>query len=228
MGSFFEAVGGFLRSLPSWVRALMVLAVGGGSAFLLRFVCWKLLPLIRFDALCARIGVSEFLRKGQVSRQPSRLVGTFVYGVVLVVTLFQVSRQLDIEVVTSFSREIAASVPHLLAAFFIVLVGLVVVSFIGNFVMTVARNAAYPHARLVSRAVKIAGIVLVLSLALDQLNLSRSLITTLFQVLFAAAAFGTALAFGLGCKDIARDAMLRFLRNLREKERAGKGPDLEG
>jgi hypothetical protein len=228
MGSFFEAIGGFLHSLPSWVRALMVLAVGGGSAFLLRFVCWKLLPLIRFDALCARIGVSEFLRKGQVSRQPSRLVGTFVYGVVLVVTLFQVSRQLDIEVVTSFSREIAASVPHLLAAFFIVLVGLVVVSFIGNFVMTVARNAAYPHARLVSRAVKIAGIVLVLSLALDQLNLSRSLITTLFQILFAAAALAAALAFGLGCKDIARDAMLRFLRNLREKERAEKGPDLEG
>lgn len=228
MASFFEAVGVFLRSLPSWVRALMVLAVGGGSAFLLRFVCGKLLPLIRFDLLCARIGVSEFLRKGQVSRQPSRLVGTFVYGVVLVVTFFQVSRQLDIEVVTSFSRDIAASVPHLLAAFFIVLVGLVVVSFIGNFVMTVARNAAYPHARLVSRAVKIAGIVLVLSLALDQLNLSRSLVTTLFQILFAAAALAAALAFGLGCKDLARDAMQRFLRNLREKERAGKGPDLEG
>jgi hypothetical protein len=70
--------------------------------------------------------------------------------------------------------------------------------------------------------------VLVLSLALEQLNLSRSLLTSLFQILFAAAAFGTALAFGLGCKDIARDAMLRFLRNLREKERAEKGSDLEG
>lgn len=228
MGSLIETVGAFLRSLPAWVRALMVLAVGGGAAFLLRFICWRLLPRIRFDALCARIGISEFLRKGQVSRPPSRLVGTFAWGVVLLVTIFQVSRQLDIEVVTSFSRELTASVPHLLAAFLIVVVGLVVVSFIGNFVMTVARNAAYPHARLVARAVKITGIVLVLGLALEQLNLSRSLITTLFQILFAAAVFGTALAFGLGCKDIARDAMLRFLRNLREKERAEKGPDLEG
>lgn len=43
-----------------------------------------------------------------------------------------------------------------------------------------------------------------------------------------SAAFAAALAFGLGCKDIARDAMLRFLRNLREKGRAEKGPDLEG
>jgi hypothetical protein len=228
MASFFEAVAGILRSLPSWVRALMVLAVGGGSAFLLRLVCWKLLPIIRFDALCARIGISEFLRKGGVSRPPSRLVGTFAWGVALIVTFFQVSRQLDIGVVNAFSGEVAASVPRILAALFIVLIGLVVVSFIGNFVLTVALNAARPHANLLARSVKIAGVVLVLSLAIEQLNLSRSLLTSLFQILFAAAAFGTALAFGLGCKDIARDAMLRLLRNLREKERAEKGPDLEG
>jgi hypothetical protein len=228
MASFLATVGELLRSLPAWVRAPLVLAAGGGAAYLVRFLCWKLLPLVRFDALCARIGISEFLRKGQVSRQPSRLVGTFAWGVGLLVTFFQVSRQLDIEVVTSYSREITAAVPHLLAALLIVAVGLVVVSFIGNFVMTVARNAAYPHAGLVSRAVKAAGIVLVLSLAFEQLNLSRTLVTVLFQIAFAAVALGLALAFGLGCKDIARDAMLRFLRNLREKERAGKGPDLEG
>lgn len=228
MDSFFAAVGDFLRSLPSLIRALMVLVVGSGSAFLLRFLCWRLLPIIRFDALCARIGVTEFLRKGGVSRPPSRLTGTFVWGVVLIVTFFQVSRQLDIGVVNAFSGEVAASVPRILAALFIVLVGLVVVSFIGNFVLTVALNAARPHATLIARVVKIAGVVLVLSLALEQLNLSRSLLTSLFQIMFAAAAFGAALAFGLGCKDIARDAMLRFLRNLREKERAEKGPDLEG
>jgi len=228
MASFLAIVGDFLVSLPAWVRALGVLAAGGGASFLARFLCWKLLPLVRFDALCARIGISEFLRKGQVSRQPSRLVGTFAWGLGLLVTFFQVSRQLDIEVVTAYSREIAAAVPHLLAAVLIVIVGLVAVSFVGNFVMTVARNAAYPHAGLVSRAVKAVGIVLVLSLALEQLNLSRTLITALFQIAFAAVTLGLALAFGLGCKDIARDAMLRFLRNLREKERAGKGPDLEG
>lgn len=228
MARFFASVGEYLGALPALVRALMVLAVGGGSAFLLRFLSWKLLPVIRFDRLCARIGISEFLRKGGVSRPPSRLVGTFVWGVLLIVTFFQVSRQLDIGVVNAFSGEVAASVPRILAALFIVLIGLVVVSFIGNFVLTVALNAARPHANLLARGVKIAGVVLVLSLALEQLNLSRSLLISLFQILFAAAAFGAALAFGLGCKDIARDAMLRFLRNLREKERAEKGPDLEG
>jgi hypothetical protein len=175
-----------------------------------------------------RLGIVEFLRKGQVNRQPSRLVGSFAWGLVLVVTFFQVSRQLDIEVVTSFSAQLAASVPGILAALLVTGVGLAVVTFIGNFVMTVAINAAYPHARLLARTVKAVGIVIVLGLALEQANLSRSLVSTMVQILFAAIAFGAALAFGLGCKDLARDAMTRFLRNLREKGRVEKGPDLEG
>ncbi len=228
MGEVFGAVRAFLASLPPWVSSLLVLAVGGGAAFLLRFLCWKLLPVLRFDRLCVRLGISEFLRKGQVNRLPSRLVGSFAWGVMLLVTFFNVSRQLDIEVVTSFSTQLTASVPQILAALFVVVVGLVVVTFIGNFVMTVAINAAYPHARLVARVVKVTGIVIVLGLALEQANLSRSLVSAMVQILFGAVAFGAALAFGLGCKDIARDAMIRFLRNLREKGRVEKGPDLEG
>lgn len=228
MADVLGAVRAFLASLPSWVRALLVLVVGGGAAFLLRFLCWKLLPVLRFDRLCGRLGISEFLRKGQVNRTPSRLVGSFAWGLVLVVTFFQVSRQLDIAVVTSFSTQLTASVPGILAALLVTVVGFVVVTFIGNFVMTVAINAAYPHARLAARAVKVVGIVIVLGIALEQANLSRSLVSAMVQILFAAAAFGAALAFGLGCKDIARDAMIRFLRNLREKGRAEKGPDLEG
>jgi hypothetical protein len=48
------------------------------------------------------------------------------------------------------------------------------------------------------------------------------------QILFAALVFGLALAFGLGCKDIARDAAMRFLQNLREKRRTDERADLEG
>jgi hypothetical protein len=39
---------------------------------------------------------------------------------------------------------------------------------------------------------------------------------------------GTGLAFGLGCKDMAKNAFENFLKNLREKQRVGQGTDLEG
>jgi hypothetical protein len=50
----------------------------------------------------------------------------------------------------------------------------------------------------------------------------------MLQLLFGAVVFGLALAFGLGCKDMARDAATRIVQNLREKRRADGRADLEG
>jgi hypothetical protein len=228
MHDLFQAVIGFLGSLPAVVRALLVLAGGWLVAFLLRFILTWLLELVRFNALCDRVGISEFLRKGQARLPPSRLTGRIAYWAILLIALLQMSRILDIKVVTAFSDRLASVVPGLLAGLFIGIIGVVVVSFIGNFVMTLARNAGFAYAALLERTVKIAGYILVAALALEQVDLNRTIISTMLQLLFAAVAFGLALAFGLGCKDIARDAATRFLQNLREKRRTDGRGDLEG
>ena len=228
MQDIISSISLFMRSLPAGITALLVLLGGWLAAFLLRLILSWLLGLVRFNTVCDKVGISEFLRKGQVTHQPSKLVGIMAYWTVLLVALFQIARLLDIKVVTTFADRLAAIVPGLLAGIFIGIIGLVVISFIGNFVMTVARTAGFPHAALLARVVKIAGYILVLGLALEQIDLSRTMISAMLQILFAAVVFGTALAFGLGCKDMARDAAMRFLKNLREKRRADGRPDLEG
>jgi len=228
MHELFSSVAGFLHSLPPVLHALLVLAGGWLAAFVLRWGLTWLLDLVRFNRACDRLGISEFLRKGQARHRPSRLVGLLAYWTVLLVALLQMSRILDLKVVTAFSDRLASTVPGLLAGLFVGIIGLVVVSFIGNFVMTVARNAGFAHAELLARVVKIAGYVLVVGLALEQVDVSRTIVSVLLQLLFAAVVFGLALAFGLGCKDIAREAATRFLQNLRERRRADGRPDLEG
>ena len=89
-----------------------------------------------------------------------------------------------------------------------------------------AGNAALPNARLLVRLIKYVGNLIVVVIALDQVGFGRSIVNSMFLLLFAALSFGTALAFGLGCKDMARDALLKFMRNLREREH--RGTDLEG
>ncbi len=228
MHELVSVASAFLTSLPLVVRALLVLGGGWLSAFVLRWFLTWLLDLVRFNRACDRLGISEFLRKGQARHRPSRLVGLLAYWTVILVALLQMSRILDLKVVTTFSDRLASTVPGLLAALFIGIIGLVVVSFIGNFVMTVARNAGFAYAALLARVVKVAGYVLVIGLALEQVDVSRTIVSVLLQLLFAAVVFGLALAFGLGCKDLARDAASRWLQNLRERRRADGRPDLEG
>ncbi len=218
----------FFQGLPTGLRAVLVLAGGWAAAVLLRLLLWRFLELVRFNRLCDRLGITEFLRKGQTKNGPSRLVGLIAYWTMLLVTLFQISRILDIKVVTSFSDKLAAIVPGLLAGIFVGIIGLAVVTFIGNFVMTLARNAGLSHAALIARTVKVAGYILVGGMALGELDIGRAMVTTVLQILIAAIAFGFALAFALGCKDMARDAVTRWLHNLRERGRSDGHSDLEG
>jgi hypothetical protein len=224
----FAVAVSFVGSLPAGLRAVLVLGGGWLAAFLLRFFLSWLLGLVRFNSACDKVGITEFLRKGQVKHPPSALAGVIAYWTILLIALLQMSRILDIKVVTSFSDRLASIVPGLLAGVFIGIIGLVLISFLGNFVMTVARTAGFPHAALLTRIVKIAGYVLVVGIALEQIDLSRTMISAMLQILFAAVVFGLALAFGLGCKDLARDAAARFLQTLRERRRSDGRPDLEG
>ncbi len=227
MNDVLAAVARMVENTP-WLAAAIVLVAGWGIALLLRLALSRLLEIVRFNVLCDRIGVSEFLRKGQVRTKPSRLVGTLAFWTTLLIAFFWIARILDIRVLRAVSDRITASAPSVAAAIFIGIIGVVAVSFVANFVSTVARTAGYAHTRMLARIVRVAGGLIIADLALQQLNLSGTLLTSLLLILVAAAALGAALAFGLGCKDLARDAMLKYLAGLRERQRLSRGSDLEG
>lgn len=215
-------------SLPNWVIALLVLVLGWGAAIIIRLVVSKVLELAKFNQVCGKTGFSEFLRKGQVSYSPAKLIGAIVYWIIFLVILFWSANLLNIKMTETLSERLVTAVPGFVSAVLILVVGVIIVSFVGNFVMTIARNAAFPHARLLSQATKVLGIILVFSLTLEQINIGTTLIISLFLIVLSAIVFGVALAFGLGCKDMARGAMERFLHELREKSRAERDSDLEG
>lgn len=213
---------------PTWFQALLVLLCGVAGAFLGRFLVSAFLKLIRFDRLNDRIGVSEFLRKGGVVYTGSRLVGAGVFWIILITAFLETSRLLDITLITSVFAKFNTMLPGILAAILVTVVGLVIIGFIGNFTVTIARNAGFVHARLLGKAIRYIGFVLVGIVALEQIEVGAGIFGTVLLILFAALSLGLALAFGLGCKDMARDAAQKALRVIRENNRASSKSDLEG
>lgn len=222
MSSFFEALDSFWAGLPKPVAAVIVLILGWLIAVLIRFLLTKIFAAAKFDTMSEKTGFSEFLRKGGVKHSPSKLVGTIAYWAALLITFILASSALDIAAVNDISKRIVESLTSWLAALLIVVVGVIIVTFISNFVLTIARNAAVENSRLLAKSIKWVGNILVAALALDQIGLGRSIISGILGILFSALALGFALAFGLGCKDMAREAMQNFIQNLREKGRASQ------
>lgn len=228
MNTLYAAFENLRQFIPGWAEALLVLLIGWGVAIGMRQLVSKILNLFQFNRLCERTGISEFLKKGEAHYSPTQLVGVGIYWAVLLLTFFQMSVFLETNVMETFARQIAINFPKILGALLIAAIGLVGVSFIAKFLRTLARNAGMPYANLLSKIVKWLGVIFVIAIAVDQIQLGSTIIGATFQILLAAIAFGAALAFGLGCKDMARSAMEKFLLNLREKHRDDKGSDLEG
>jgi hypothetical protein len=210
------------KSVPTWVKALPLLFGGWLLATALRLLVSGLLSLIGLDRVGERAGINEFLRKGMVNYMPSKLGGMLIFWLVLGGVFVNVAQMLDVGIVMVLSRRLGEIIPE------IGILGIVIVAFLGNFIRTLVRNAGFPHADLVGRAIKWIGTILVCLIAFEQVSIGKTLLSPLVEIMVGAVAFGTALAFGLGCKDLAREFALRLLTALRERNRAATKSDLEG
>lgn len=217
-----------LSVFPIWAVAGGLPICGLLLAFFLRLVISKSLSIFRFNHFCQRIGLSEFLRKGEVASAPSQLVGQGFFWVILLLTLLMWSHVLHLGVLESFYRQMRSVLSNFLGAFMILAMGFPVVVFFSNFLRTVIRNTGMPYAVVLAKFVKWSGWLLILMIAGEQIQFGKSIVGPTYHIILAAIAFAAALAFGLGCKDLARQAMEKLIRNLKENYRDRGGSDLEG
>jgi hypothetical protein len=218
----------YLSAVPDWLISVATILLGWLAAHAARFLSARLLAALRFNQLCEKTGACDFLRKGEVYYSPSALVGRGLYWIILIGVFLETARRLDIGVATEFRHRVVAALPALLSAVLVLAVGLILIAFLAGFVRTVTRNAGSPYADLWSRITRVVGIVLALALAFEQAEIRGSTLAGAIQIVIAAFAFGMALAFGLGCKDMARSAMEKLLADLKERHRDTSKSDLEG
>jgi hypothetical protein len=224
----FNSITSFFNSLPPIAGAFLTFLLGWLVARLARFLTPKLMTLLRFDRFSEKTGINGFLKKGNVHYTPSKLLGILVYWFLMILTLSNTVARLDKGAASSIQVWTSSALPILIATGIIVVIGMVVVTFLSNFFITIARNGAVRNPVLIGKAIKYIGFIVVATMALDQLGFGQTIVSTIFILLFAAIALGLAIAFGLGCKDMARKLMEDFIRNIQEKERIKHGTDLEG
>lgn len=218
----------FRAPWPPAVVAALVLVAGGLAAYGGRYVATRLLTRFRFETFSLRTGIAEFLRKGGSSYTSVQLIGMLVYWGILAAALVRISAILQLGLGVALVEHVRVILPMLLSVLIIVGIGAVLVAFVGNFIRTLARNAGIPNASFLAGSIKSVGYGIVVVLALDQAGLGRTILGPMVLMLFGAVTFGAALAFGLGCKDLARQAMEQFLRNLKERQQGPGRGDLEG
>jgi hypothetical protein len=204
---------------PKLAAALIVMVAGVVVARGAKAGVRRLLGVLRFEAGAERIGMTSALKRAEIGKTPTEVVCMMVYWSGLVFVLLCTFGTVGIAG-TQAMHAVIGVIPKVVLAVAILVLGLNLSGFVSKVVQTAAVNSEIRQGRLVRNATHYALSALVVLLALKQLDLSTQLLGTAFLIFFGATCFGAALAFGLGCKDLARGIAQSTLETEKEKARS--------
>jgi hypothetical protein len=203
-------IGQFLANL---LLVLIILILGWIIAKVIKALVVKVLGIVKIDMLSDRIELDSLLAKGGIKTSLSELIGVICYWLMLLVTFMVAINAVGLTIAADLLNRVVLYIPNVIAAIFILILGMFVATLLGNIVLTAANNAGLGQSKLLSRVAEIVVVVFAVAIALEQLNIGAKIIELIVGIVLGSLGLGAALAFGLGCKDMAG----RFVNDVSDK-----------
>lgn len=202
-GETTRLVDAFVAFLPRLLTALVVLIIGWVIAAILRSVTTGALIRFGLNRKVFESPADSFVRR--LTHDPARAIGSFVYWVIMIITITILIGALNIPVLTNLVNGIYAYVPNLLGAIVILALAFGFSALVSALVLRWMGDT--PTGKIVSTVFPI----IIMSIAgfaiLEQLQLAPIVITSTYIAIIGAVSLGFAIAFGIGGADTARDIL---------------------
>ncbi len=212
-----------LNALPAIFTAIAIWIV---AYFVGRFVgelVTNILTSIGFNNIFSVLGLPTPVRRTTYpadtevpitpARTPSEIAGIVVLvGIMLFATVAAVNI-LNIPALTLLVSGIVVIFGRILAGLIVFAIGL----FLANLAFSIISSSGNAQARILAQVARIAIIALVSAMALQQIGVASDIVNLAFGLLLGAIAVATALSFGLGGRDIARDQVQNWLDSFKSK-----------
>jgi Conserved TM helix len=189
----------FFAWLPALLGALAILIIGYFVAKVIGKLVARVLNRAGLDRTLHSGTGGNFVQK--VTSSPSRLVGSIAFWAILLGTISLAVSVLGIDALTDFVAAIYAYLPNVLAAVLIFLVASAISAGVATLVTRTMGDTTL--GKIVATAAPILVMTIATFMILDQLMIAETIVTITYAGLIGAIALGTALAFGLGGRDVA-------------------------
>jgi hypothetical protein len=196
--------------LPELIGAIIVFVAGWIIARLVRLGVVKLLTLVRFDKATEKTGVQGFLKKGEIVKAPSEIIGTLVYWFIMILVIIASLDALGLPIVSELLDKIFVYIPNVVAAIIVLILAVLVGNLLSAVVRTAASNAGLKHAEGLGKMALYALIFFSGAIALIQLGIGEEIVTAAFGIALGATGLALALAFGLGGREMAAEYLRQW------------------
>jgi len=207
-------IGQFLVNV---LLVIVILIVGWIISKIIRGIITKALRAVKLDDLSDRIALDTLLEKGGITYSLSELIGVICYWLALLVTFMVAINAVGLTIAADLLNKVVLYIPNVIAAIFILILGMFVATLLKNIVQTAANNAGLSQSRLLSKIVEVIIAAFAIFVALEQLKIGIRITELTLSIILGAVGLGLALAFGLGCKDIAGKYVDDLIDKLKKK-----------
>ena len=192
-----------------FVVAIFLLCVGWAVAALLSRLVRGLLRGVHFGELVRRVAGQRTMR-----HEPAAVAGWAVYWIVMAISALLALQAMGYDLGSSVGERLADVLPRIVTSALLFAFGSLLALIAGAITHRFLETAGMRAARIVGQVV---GTVLAgfsALLALEQLGFAAQFVMAVGIVAVGATGLALALAFGLGCRDLARDFIVEYLRSL--------------
>lgn len=198
------------------ISVIFILLIGWWISKVLKSWVTKVLRIMKFDSISATSGVDNFLAKGGISYSLSELLGVICYWLALLVTFIVALTPFNL-ITTAILDRIVSYIPNVITAIFILILGMFAATVLRNIIRTATVNAGITQVNILSKVVEFVVIIFTIAIALEQLNIGAKIIELTISILLGSLGLAAALAFGLGCKEIAGRSIADLIEKLKKK-----------
>jgi hypothetical protein len=200
---------GLAGALVLFIVAVALVFVGWLLALGLSRGVQAVLGLLGVDAPVVRLQAKERVRTFEL---PSRIASYITFWSILVAACVFALRVMGLDLVPSITARLQDVVPRVLTSVLVLIAGIPIAVAAARllntlFPVSTSRSSRLRYQLFLSALVGIVGL-----LSLEQLGLAAQLVIAVGVTAVGAAGLAIALAFGLGCRDLARDLIVEYLR----------------
>lgn len=188
-----------------------ILLVGWGLAWVVGRLVLALLRALRFNQ-----GVRSLMGLAGTpgEHEPAALASWGAYWVVMAGAIILALDTFGFQLGASVEDRMREVLPRVVAAALLLIAGVVGSMLLGALARRLFEGAGIRGARLRGQVVTAVFTVFAVLVALEQLGFAAQFIMAAGIIVFSSAGLALGLAFGLGCRDLARDFVVEYLRSL--------------
>lgn len=199
MTTLWGKLAGFV---PNLLAAIVLLVIGYFISRMVGFILARGLNKAGFNTLSEKVGVAATMTRANITLSAADIVGKLGFWIIMLTFLVTATETLGLPRVSETIDEFVLYLPKVIAAALILIIGLFVAHFVRDLIRSGAEGIGVEYAKPLSSAVYGILFVMIISLAVGQLEIDTGLLNNVIAIFMATIGIAAALSLGFGSREL--------------------------